>query len=55
MKLLFTLNATPLRNKNENKYLVLDDIDKNKEVLKKYGEVWEGINSGKKIEYGKDF
>ena len=25
--------------KNENKYLVLDDIDKNKEVLKKYGEV----------------
>ena len=36
--------------KNENKYLVLDD------------EVWEGvkkeietINGGKKIEYGKDF
>ena len=25
--------------KNENKYLVLDDIDKNKEVLKTYGEV----------------
>ena len=29
--------------KNENKYLVLDDIDENKEVLKKYEEVWEGI------------
>ena len=28
--------------KNENKYLVLDDIDENK-VLKKYEEVWEGI------------
>ena len=48
--------------KNENKYLVLDDIDKNKEVLKKYGEVWEGIkkeiktiNGGEKIEYRKDF
>ena len=48
--------------KNENKYLVLDDVDENKEVLKKYEEVWEGIkkeietiNGGKKIEYGKDF
>ena len=42
--------------KNENKYLVLDDIDKNKEVLKKNEEVWEGIkkeietiNGGEKI------
>ena len=48
--------------KNENKYLVLDDVDENKEVLKKYKEVWEGIkkeietiNGGEKIEYGKDF
>ena len=48
--------------KNENEYLVLDDIDENKEVLEKYEEVWEGIkkeietiNSGKKIEYQKDF
>ena len=29
--------------KNGNKYLVLDDVDENKEVLKKYEEVWEGI------------
>ena len=29
--------------KNENKYLVLDDVDGNKEVLKKYKEVWEDI------------
>ena len=48
--------------KDEIKYLVLDDIDENKEVLKKYEEVWEGIkkeiekiNGGKKIEYGKEF
>ena len=48
--------------KNENKYLVLDDMDENKEVSKKYEEIWEGvkketetINGGKKVEYGKDF
>ena len=48
--------------KNENKCLVLDDVDESKDVLKKYEEVWEDIkkeietiNSGEKIEYGKDF
>ena len=47
---------------NRNKYLVLDDVDENKDVLKKYEEVWdsikkeiETINGGAKIEYGKDF
>ena len=35
--------------KNENKYLVLDDVDKNKEVLKKYEEVWEGIKNKLKL------
>ena len=51
-----------IEEKNEIKYLVLDDLDENKEVLKKYEEVWEGIkkeietiNGGEKIEYGKDF
>ena len=29
--------------KNENKYLVLDDVDQNKEVSKKYEEIWEGV------------
>ena len=45
-----------------NKYLVLDDVNENKEVSKKYEEFWEGvkkeietINGGEKIEYGKDF
>ena len=40
----------------------MDDVDENKEVLKKYEEVWEGIkkeietiNGGEKIEYGKDY
>ena len=48
--------------KNENKYLVLDDVDKNKEVSKKYEEAQEGvkkeietINGGENVEYGKDF
>ena len=50
-----------VEEKNEIKYLVLDDIDENKEVLNKYEEIWEGIkkeietiNGGIEIEYGKD-
>ena len=48
--------------KNKNKYLVLEYVDENKEVSKKYEEVWESvkeeietINGGGKIEYGKEF
>ena len=48
--------------KNGTKYLVLNDVDENKEVSKKYKEVWEGvkkeiemINGGEKIKYGKNF
>ena len=48
--------------KSGNKYLVLDDVDENKEVSKKYEHVWEGvkkeieaINGGEKVEHGKDF
>ena len=33
-----------IEEKNENKYLVLDEIDENIEVLNKYEKVWEGIN-----------
>ena len=47
---------------SENKYLVLDDIDENKEVSQKYKEIWNGIKKeietitgGKSIEYGEDF
>ena len=48
--------------KNVRKYLVFDSADKNKEVLKKYNELWDGIkneietiNSDKTSEYDKDF
>ena len=34
--------------KNENKYLVLDDVDENKEVSKKNEEVWEGVKKNLK-------
>ena len=50
------------KEKNGNKYLVLDDIDENKELSKKSEEICDGIkkevetiNGGKNIEYGKDF
>ena len=35
-----------LKKKNENKYLMLDDVDENKEVSKKYEEVSEGVKKG---------
>ena len=57
-----SIECNSVEEKNEIKYLVLDEIDENKEVLNKYKEVWEGIkkeietiNGGEKIEYGKDF
>ena len=46
--------------KSGNKYLVLDDVNENKEVSQKYEEVWDGIkkeiemiNGGKKMNMGK--
>ena len=51
-----------IEEKNGSKYLVFDFTDKNKEVLAKYTELWDGIkneietiNGGKEGEYGKDF
>ena len=41
-----------LKKKNENKYLVLDDVNERKEVSKK--EI-ETINDDEKIEYEKDY
>ena len=48
--------------KNENKYLVLDGVDENKEVSKKYEEVWEVLKKilkrlmvAKKLNKGKIF
>ena len=48
--------------KNENKYLVLDDVDENKEVSKNMKNFWEGvkkeietINGGEKLNMRKIF
>ena len=48
--------------KNGNKYLIFDSVDENKEVLKKYTDVWDGIknkieaiNDGEKNDYEKDY
>ena len=47
---------------NRDKCLILNSLDKNKEVLKKYTKLWneiknqiETINGSKAIEYKKDF
>ena len=52
-----------IEEKNGNKYLIFDDsVNENKEVLKKYTDVWDGIkykiktiNGGKENDYGKDY
>ena len=50
-----------IEEKNENKYLIFDSKDENKELLKKYADVWNGIknktnttNSGES-DYVKDY
>ena len=37
------MQADILKKKNENKYLVFDSTDENKELLKKYNDVFNGI------------
>ena len=32
-----------IEEKSENKYLIFDSVDDNKELLKKYNYVWNGI------------
>ena len=34
-----------IKEKNENKYLIFDSTDENKELLKKYNDVWNGIKN----------
>ena len=31
--------------KNGNKYLIFDSVDENKELLKRYSDVWNGIKN----------
>ena len=51
-----------IEEKNGNKYLVFDSTDANKEVLKKYVDVWNGIknkiktiNDAKESDYKEDY
>ena len=52
-----------IEEKNGNKYLVFDDfVNENKELVKKYVDVWDGIknkikaiNGGKENDYRKDY
>ena len=51
-----------IEEKNGNKYLIFDSVDENKEVLKKYADVWDriknkikAINGDKEKDYGKNY
>ena len=50
-----------IEEKNLNKYLIFDSTDENKELLKKYQDVWNGIKnkikavSSGKCDYEKDY
>ena len=51
-----------MKNKKGNKSLIFDSVDENKELLKKYADVWDGIknkiktiNDGEENEFGKDY
>ena len=50
-----------IEEKNKNKYLIFDSTDENKELLKKYSDVWNGIKNkieeiiAGKCDHGKDF
>ena len=62
MYLLIDHASGYIEEKNGNKYLIFDSVDENKEVLKKYADVWDGIknkikaiNGGKENDYEKDY
>ena len=51
-----------IEEKNGNKYVIFDSVDENKEILKIYADVWDGIKSkiksiniDKENDYGKDY
>ena len=50
-----------VEEKSGNKYLIFDSVSENKEVLKKYLEIWDGIKNkikainGNECDYGKDY
>ena len=50
-----------IEGKNGNKYLIFDSTDENKELLKKYNDIWDGIKdkieevSSGEYDYEKDY
>ena len=46
-----------IEEKNRNKYLIFDSVDENKELQKKYNDVWNGIKevSDSECDYEKDY
>ena len=44
-----------IEEKGVNKYLVFDSTDKNKELLKKYNDIFNGIKKKSECEYVKDY
>ena len=63
MYLIINQASRYIEEKNGNKYLIFDDsVNENKELLKKYADVWDEIkneiktiNGGKENDYGKDY
>ena len=60
--LLITHGSGYIEEINGNKYLIFDSTDENKELLKKYNDVFNGIrdeiktiNGGKENDYEKDY
>ena len=50
-----------IEQKNGTRYIIFDSVDENKEVLKKYVDIWDGIKNKIKVincdkgnDYGKD-
>ena len=39
------MQVDTLKKKNGSKYLIFDSVDENKETLKKYADVWDGIKN----------
>ena len=61
MYLLVNHASEYIEEKNANKYLIFNSADENKELLKKYSDVWSGIKnkievvSGGECDYGKGY
>ena len=43
--LLVNHTSEYIEEKNENKYLIFDSTDENKDLLKKHNDVWSGIKN----------